>query len=115
MTDNEEFFEEDEESVSMYFEDEEDFENFLIDMCIIEEAGFDDDGEVLYQYNFARLKELMPELYEEIMAGLNERMLGLFNEGLVSVEYDENLIAHFVATPEGMEYFNKVYGQDQDE
>lgn len=114
MDANEEFYEDD-ESISMEFETEEDFEDFLIDMCIIEEAGLNDDGEVLYQYNFARLKELMPELYEEVMAGLNERMLGLFNEGLVSVDYDENLVAHFVATPEGMEYFNKLYGQDQDE
>jgi len=111
---NEEFYEDD-EPASMEFETEEDFENFLIDMCIIEEAGFDDDGEILYQYNFARLKELMPELYEEIMAGLNDRMLNLFNEGLVSVEYDEDLVPHFVATPEGMEFFNKQYGQDSDE
>lgn len=105
---------EDDEFIEMHFEDDDEFVEYLIEMCILEEEGFDENGEVLYVYNFEKMKELMPELYAEIMEGVNEKMMTLFEEGLVTVEYDENLIAHFSATPEGMEFFNRKY-HSQDE
>jgi hypothetical protein len=86
---------EDDEFIELEFEDDDEFVEYLIEMCILEEEGFDENGEVLYVYNF-------------------EKMMTLFEEGLVTVEYDENLIAHFSATPEGMEFFNRKY-HSQDE
>lgn len=105
----------DDEDISMEFEDDDEFVDFLIEMCVLEEEGLDEDGEILYKYNFEKMKEVMPQLYEEIMEGVNEKMLNLYEMGLVTVEYDENLVAHFAATPEGMEFFNRKYHSDDGE
>jgi hypothetical protein len=83
-------------------------------MCILQEEGFDEDGEVTYTYNFEVMKEVMPELYEEIMSGVNDNLMSLYELGLVKIEYDENLNAHFSATPEGMEFFSSKH-QSEDE
>ena len=87
------------------FEDDGVFVDYLIEIGILEEEGFDEDGEVTYVYNFEKMKELMPELYEEIMDGLNENLMVLFEQDLIQVEYDENLRAHISPTDSGLEYF----------
>jgi hypothetical protein len=46
------------------------------------------------------------------MSGVNDNLMSLYELGLVKIEYDENLNAHFSATPEGMEFFNKKYHSD---
>jgi hypothetical protein len=103
---------ENDEPIDMEFDDEDAFVDYLIEMCILQEEGFDEDGEVTYTYNFEIMKEVMPELYEEIMSGVNDNLMSLYELGLVKIEYDENLNAHFSATPEGMEFFNKKYHSD---
>ena len=54
----------------------------------------------------------MPELYEEIMSGVNDNLMSLYELGLVKIEYDEDLNAHFSATPEGMEFFSSKHQSD---
>lgn len=98
----------------MGFEDEDAFVDYLIEMCILEEEGFDEDGNVLYVYNFEVMKQLMPELYEEIMEGVNDKLLVAYEAGLVSVEYDEDLVPHFSATPEGIDFFTKKHQGESD-
>ena len=94
------------------FEDEDAFVDYLIDIGILEEDGFDENGDVTYVYNFEKMKDLMPELYDEIMDGLNENLMILFEHDLIKVEYDEELRAHISATDEGMEYFKLKYGEE---
>jgi hypothetical protein len=94
------------------FEDEDAFVDYLIEMCILEEDGFDENGEVTYVYNFEKMKELMPELYQEIMDGLNENLMNLYEHGLVKIEYDEDLNVHFSATEEGSVYFKEKYKKE---
>lgn len=94
------------------FEEEDNFVDYLIDIGILKEDGFDEFGETTYIYNFEKMKELMPELYEEIMNSLNENLIVLFEQELITVEYDENLIAHISATDEGMEYFKSKYEKE---
>jgi hypothetical protein len=94
------------------FEDEDSFVDYLIEMCILEEEGFDENGEITYVYNFEKMKELMPDLYNEIMDGLNENLMILFEQDLIKVEYDEELRAHISPTDEGMEYFKLKYGEE---
>lgn len=105
---------ENDEPIDMEFDDEDAFVDYLIEMCILQEEGFDENGEVTYTYNFEVMKEVMPELYEEIMSGVNDNLMSLYELGLVKIEYDENLNAHFSATPEGMEFFSSKY-QSEDE
>lgn len=94
------------------FEEENAFVDYLIEIGILEEEGFDEDGEVTYTYNFEKMKELMPDLYKEIMDGLNENLMVLFEQDLIKVEYDEELHAHISPTDEGMEYFKLKYGEE---
>ena len=94
------------------FEEENAFVDYLIEIGILEEEGFDEDGEVTYTYNFEKMKELMPDLYKEIMDGLNENLMVLFEQDLIKVEYDEELRAHISPTDEGMEYFKLKYGEE---
>lgn len=94
------------------FEDEDSFVDYLIEIGILEEEGFDEDGEVTYVYNFEKMKKLMPDLYNEIMDGLNENLMVLFEQDLIKVEYDEELRAHISPTDEGMEYFKLKYGEE---
>ena len=93
------------------FEDEGAFVDYLIELGILEEEGFDENGEVTYTYNFEKMKELMPDLYNEIMDGLNENLLVLYEQELIKVEYDEELRAHISPTDQGMEYFKSKYGE----
>ena len=85
-------------------DDEDAFVDYLIEIGILEEDGFDEDGEVTYVYNFS----LMPEMYDEIMQGVNDGLMNLFEHGYVKVDYDEDLTAHFSATEEGMKYFKDM-------
>jgi hypothetical protein len=89
-------------------DDEEAFVDYLIEVGILEEDGFDEDGELTYVYNFPLMKALMPEMYDEIMQGVNDGLMSLYEKGFVKVDYDENLTAHFSATDEGMEYFKDL-------
>jgi hypothetical protein len=91
------------------FEDDSAFVDYLIEIGILEEDGFDASGEVTYVYNFEKMKDLMPELYEEIMNNLNEGLIVLFEEDLIQVEYDENLKVHISPTDSGLEYFKLKY------
>ena len=85
--------------------EEDDFVDYMIEVGILQEDGFDEDGEVTYTYNFELMKVLMPEMYDEIMAGITNNLMNLYELGLVKVEYDEDLQAHFSATEDGQEFF----------
>jgi hypothetical protein len=87
-------------------EDEmDDYVDYLISEGILEEDGFDEDGDVTYTYNFEKMKEKNPELYEMIISDINESLLRLYELGFVKVDYDENLQAHFSSTEDGEEFF----------
>lgn len=65
--------------------------------------GMDDEGERIFKFNMPLLKEILPELYEDIMEDVDKVMLDLFQKGLAEVDYDENLNAHFKLSEEGHE------------
>lgn len=102
----------DDESEYVEFDDEDAFVDYLIEIGILEEDGFDEDGNVTYVYNFEKMKDLMPELYQEIMDGLSDNLMVLFEQELIQVDYDENLTAHISATEQGMKYFKEKYGEE---
>ncbi len=90
-----------------YLSDEEadDFVERMIEAGILIEDGFDEDGELTYTYNFELMKILLPEMYEEIMNGINDNLIDLYEMGLIKIEYNEDLKAVFSATEEGMIFF----------
>ena len=78
------------------FEEEtEEIIEYLVSQGAAEWDGMDEFGERTYKFNMDILKEIMPDLYNEIMLDVDNTMLGLFNDGLVDIEYDESLNAMF--------------------
>lgn len=93
-------------------QESEEMVDWLIEVGILEEDGFDEDGELTYTYNFELMKVLVPEFYEEVMSGVNENLMNLFSLGLIKIDYDEELQARFSATEDGIEYFKSIYPDD---
>jgi len=94
------------EDFEYWSDDENDaFIEHLIEAGVLVEDGFDEDGEVTYTYNFELMKVLMPAMYDEIMIGINDNLVALYEMGFIKIEYNEDLKAVFSATEKGMMYF----------
>jgi hypothetical protein len=76
---------------------------YLVSQGAAEWDGMDEYGERMFKFNMPVLQEIMPDLYKEIMADVDNTMLGLFEQGLVDVEYDENLQAMFKVSEKAKE------------
>lgn len=87
-------------------EDEELFEFFtyLEDQGVLEWVGMNEIGERTFVFNFDRMHDIMPQLYYAMIDELNQELLHLYELGLVEIEYNENLEAHFKITDAGKQY-----------
>lgn len=65
-------------------------------------AGMKGD-EAVFSINLEKMKSVCPPLYESITKDMDEVLLKLYDEGLISIEYDENLTPTFKITEEGEE------------
>jgi hypothetical protein len=74
---------------------------YLIEEGAAEISGMDEDGELIYKYDMEVLEEVLPELYHAMMDDIEGIMLDLFDKGLVTVSYDEELNAEMEISPEG--------------
>lgn len=82
--------------MSEYFNEDpmdEDTINYLIESGAMEWDGIDQDGERIFKFHMDILKQVMPELHEAMNEDLNEALLDLYQDGLIDVEYDEELNA----------------------
>jgi len=84
-------------------EDEEALERiqYYIEIGAIRLAGYNEEGEAIFELNEAVTKELAPELWDAHMEYVDYNLVGLFEDGLMHVEYDENLEATMHFTEEG--------------
>jgi hypothetical protein len=69
--------------------------------------GMDESGEAVFKFDLERLKVVMPELYDEIMQDIDADLMALYEQGLVEIEYDDNLNAEFRATKKGIEWMEQ--------
>lgn len=84
----------------------------IIDAIIadLEECGglewivMDGEGERLFRFHLDIVKEVMPELYEVMMEDINDELMHLYSEGLVELEYTENLEPLFKISEKGRKY-----------
>jgi len=74
-----------------------------IEIGAIRLAGYNEEGEAIFELNEAVTKELAPELWDAHMEYVDHNLVGLFEEGLMDIEYDENLEATMHFTKEGFE------------
>ena len=76
---------------------------YYIEIGAIRLAGYNEEGEAIFELNESVTKHLAPELWEAHMEYVDHNLLNLFEEGLMDVEYDENLEATMHFTKEGFE------------
>ena len=74
---------------------------YYIDIGAIRLAGYNDDGEAIFELKEDITKELAPELWDAHMEYVDTNLAELLEEGLMNVEYDENLEATMHFTKEG--------------
>lgn len=70
--------------------------------------GMANDGEAVFRFNLEKLKEVMPEMYEEVMSDIDKDLMHLYELGFVEIEYDEDLNAMFRPTEKGQEWVKKM-------
>lgn len=76
----------------------------LIEKGAMEPHGVDSDGEILYRFNMKILKEVAPQMYDNVMDDLDKDLMNLYELGLVDISYDENLNATFSLSEKGRAY-----------
>ena len=80
---------------------------YLEDQGAIIWDGLAPNGEAVFRFDLDRLKDVMPELYDEILADIDNDLMELYKNGLVDLEYDENLNAMFKISDKGMKWANE--------
>lgn len=74
---------------------------YYVEIGAIRLAGYNEEGEAIFELNEAVTKELAPELWEAHMEYVDETLIDLYKDGLLDIEYDENLEATMHFTKEG--------------
>ena len=73
-----------------------------IEMGVIEMAGVDENGELIFAINESA-QVLAPELWDAHMHFVDESLIELYEAGYLKIDYDENLEATISLSPEGFE------------
>jgi hypothetical protein len=80
--------------------DEDEKLNYYIEIGAVEVAGISEEGEFIYSVT-ELAKEIAPDLWAAHEAHVDESLLSLYDMGLVSVSYNEDLEAVIELTDEG--------------
>ena len=73
---------------------------YYLQIGAISFEGMDENGEIIYAIS-ETAKELAPELWQYHTEYVDRSLLELYEQGLVEIEYDENLQATMHISPEG--------------
>ena len=76
---------------------------YYIDIGAIRLAGYNENGEAIFELNESITKEVAPELWDAHMEYIDNTLIDLYKDGLVEVEYDENLEVTMHFSKEGYE------------
>ena len=95
---------------------------YYIEIGAVSLEGVDESGELIYSIS-EDAETLAPELWQSHTEYVDRSLIELYEQGLVEVEYDENLEATFHISPEGQKIakekgliemeFNKDIPNDQ--
>lgn len=83
-------------------EDREDADRlaYYMEIGAVTLEGMDENGELIYAIS-EDAETLAPELWQSHTEYVNRSLMELYEEGLVEIEYDENLEAIIHLSPEG--------------
>lgn len=87
----------------MFDKDDDEIIGYLEDEGAIIWDGIAPNGEAVFRFDLTKLKEVMPAMYDEIMADIDKDLMQLYQAGLVEIEYDEDLNAMFKLTQKGID------------
>jgi hypothetical protein len=73
---------------------------YYLEIGAVSVEGMDENGELVYSIS-EDAKDLAPELWQSHTEYVDRSLMELYEQGLVEVEYDENLEATLHITPEG--------------
>ena len=73
---------------------------YYLEIGAVSFEGVDENGEIIYSISDSA-KELAPELWQSHTNYVDKSLMELYEQGLVEVEYNENLEATLHITPEG--------------
>jgi hypothetical protein len=88
------------------FDDEEEMMlkiQHYLDIGAIKIVGFAENGEAIFELNEDTTRILAPDLWEAHEDYVDSELIDLMNDGLMEVEYDEDLNATFNFTKEGFD------------
>jgi hypothetical protein len=89
-------------------EEENELFEYLLEVGALEIDGVASDGEIMFKINSEKMKEYCPDMLEIMREDLESSLLGLYEQGLVEMQYNENLEAIFNISPEGEEALLKM-------
>lgn len=72
-------------------EQEDQYFAYLLEVGAMEIDGVNDEGDLLFKPNPEKMKEYAPEMYEMMMQDINDNLMELYKQGLVKMEYNEDL------------------------
>jgi hypothetical protein len=91
-----------------YSNDEiDEFMNYLEDEGVLEWVGMALDGERTFVFNFEKMHDIFPELYDAFIDELNNELLHLYELGMVTMEYNTDLTPKFKITEQGRKYLEE--------
>ena len=73
---------------------------YYLEIGAVSFEGVDENGEIIYAISDSA-KELAPELWQSHIDYVDKSLIELYEQGLVEIEYNENLEATIHLTPEG--------------
>jgi len=76
---------------------------YYLQIGAISFEGMDEHGEIIYAIS-EDAKELAPELWQSHTEYVDRSLLELYEQGLIEIEYDENLEATMHISPEGQKF-----------
>jgi Mn-dependent DtxR family transcriptional regulator len=74
--------------------------SYYLEIGAVSLEGMDENGEMIYSIT-ELAKDIAPELWQSHIEYVDKSLMELYEEGLVEVEYDENLEATLHLTEEG--------------
>ena len=83
------------------------FMAYLEDEGVLEWVGMNTDGERTFVFNFEKMYDIFPELYDAIVDELNNELLHLYELGMITIEYNTDLIPKFRITEQGKAYLKE--------
>jgi DNA-binding PadR family transcriptional regulator len=85
----------------------DDMFNHYLSIGAIELSGIDSDGELTYAIT-SKAKKIAPELWQAHTEHVDNMIKSLYQDGLIDVEYDENLTAYFRLNEDGLELLKEL-------